>query len=63
MLVGIVLMILKVVALNDKSITYTTREKVLQFGHADATQKTEKPSPCHFPSLDLACSWNWIVET
>ncbi len=45
MLIGIVLIILGVAALTYQGITYTTREKVLQIGPIEATQKTEKTIP------------------
>jgi amino acid transporter len=44
-LFGIVLIILGVVAFAYHGITYTTREKVLQIGPIEATQKTEKTIP------------------
>ena len=44
-LVGIALIILGVVAFAYHGITYTTREKVLQIGPIEATQKTEKTIP------------------
>ena len=44
-LVGIILIVLGVVALGYHGITYTTREKVLQIGPLEATQKREKTIP------------------
>ena len=44
-LVGIILIVLGVVALAYHGITYTTREKVLQIGPLEATQKREKTIP------------------
>jgi amino acid transporter len=44
-LFGIVLIILGVVAFAYHGIAYTTREKVLQIGPIEATQKTEKTIP------------------
>jgi len=45
MLIGIVLIALGVIALTYHGITYTTHEKVLQFGPLEATKKTEKTIP------------------
>jgi len=47
MLVGIVLILIGVVLLvyHGISITYTTREKVLEIGPLEATKKTEKTIP------------------
>ena len=44
-LVGIVLIILGLIAFAYHGITYTTHEKVLQFGPIEATQKKEKTIP------------------
>ncbi|HUL31866.1 MAG TPA: DUF3185 domain-containing protein [Thermodesulfobacteriota bacterium] len=44
-LVGILLIVLGVVALTYHGITYTTHEKILQFGPLEATRKTEKTVP------------------
>jgi len=40
--VGILLIVLGVIALAYHGITYTTHEKVFQFGPLEATQKKEK---------------------
>ena len=40
--VGIVLIVLGVIALAYHGITYTTHERVFQFGPLEATQKKEK---------------------
>ncbi len=45
MLIGIILIVVGVVALAYHGITYTTREKVLQIGPLEATQKKEKTIP------------------
>ena len=45
LLVGIALIIFGAIALGYHGITYTTREKVLQFGPIEATKKTEKTIP------------------
>jgi len=44
-LIGIALIVLGIIALAYHEITYTTREKVLQIGPLEATQKTEKTIP------------------
>ncbi len=45
MLVGIVLVIVGAIVLGYHGITYTTHEKVLQFGPIEASKKTEKTIP------------------
>ena len=45
MLIGIALIAFGVIALTYHRITYTTREKVLQFGPFEATAKTENTIP------------------
>ena len=45
MLIGIALIVFGAIALTYHGITYTTREKVLQIGPLEATQKTEKTIP------------------
>jgi len=44
-LVGIILIVLGVVALIFQGITYTTREKVIDFGPIHATAEEEKTIP------------------
>ncbi len=44
-LIGVVLIVFGVVALVYQGITYTTREKVLQIGPLEATEKKEKTIP------------------
>ena len=45
MLVGIVLIVLGVVALAYQGITYTSREKIIDFGPIHATADTKKTIP------------------
>jgi len=45
MLMGIVLIVLGVVALAYQGITYTSREKLIDIGPIQATQKTKKTIP------------------
>ncbi len=45
MLIGIILIVLGVISLTYQGITYTTREKVIDFGPLQATAKTEKTIP------------------
>ncbi len=45
MILGIVLIVLGAVALIYHGITYTTHEKILQFGPLEASKKTEKTIP------------------
>jgi uncharacterized membrane protein len=44
-LIGIVLIVLGVVALAYQGITYTSREKIIDIGPIQATQKTKKTIP------------------
>jgi len=43
--VGIILIVLGIVALIFQGVTYTTREKVIDFGPIEATAKKEKTIP------------------
>jgi hypothetical protein len=44
-IVGVILIVIGVVALASGSISYTTREKVLDIGPIEATQETRKTIP------------------
>jgi hypothetical protein len=44
-IVGVILIVIGVVALAYGSISYTTREKVLDIGPIEATQETRKTIP------------------
>ncbi len=45
MIIGIVLIVFGVMALAYQGITYTSREKIIDIGPIQATQKTEKTIP------------------
>ena len=53
-LIGVALILLGIVALAYRGITYTTREKVLDIGPLEASRETQKTIP--LPPIVGGCS-------
>jgi hypothetical protein len=59
MLVGIILIVLGLVALAYKGITYTTQEEVAKIGPLEAKVQKEKTIPLPRPSW---VAWRWRAD-